>query len=179
MNVDTQDINVIIDKSSKNVEENKSEATNIEISESPVDTIDSQQNIEKLIEEKVEVEEEVEAQTKIGKGQEQSIAESTVSKVESKDDSKVENKIETQSDHKEVTVNKEEVNDGSKLAEVINVQTSEDDNKPTAEHLTLPSTSTMDYRPTNVIDVLLDSIKKITKCNALAFKAIDATLPIL
>lgn len=42
-----------------------------------------------------------------------------------------------------------------------------------------PSTSTMDFKPTNVIDVLLDSIEKITKWNALAFKAIDDTLPIL
>lgn len=35
------------------------------------------------------------------------------------------------------------------------------------------------FRPTNVIEVLLDSIKKITDCNALAHKAIYDTIPIL
>ncbi|XP_059064685.1 uncharacterized protein LOC131856779 [Cryptomeria japonica] len=170
MNVDTHDINVIINKYSENVEEKKTEATTIEISESSINTVDSQQNIEKLIEAQVEAKVEVEAQTETGKGQEQSIAEPIVNKDVGKD----ENKIEKQSDHKELIVNKEEVND-----EVVNVQTSKDDKKLTAEHLTLPSTSTMDYKPTNVIGVLLDSIKKITECNALTFKAIDDTLPIL
>lgn len=42
-----------------------------------------------------------------------------------------------------------------------------------------PSTSTSEFRPTNIIEVLLDSIIRITDCNALAFKAIDNTLPIL
>lgn len=37
---------------------------------------------------------------------------------------------------------------------------------------TPPSTS-MDYRPKNVTDLLLDSIKKITECNTLPFKDID------
>lgn len=54
-----------------------------------------------------------------------------------------------------------------------------EEKKITVEPSTSPSTSTMDFRPTNVTDVLLDSIKKITKCNALAFKAIDEPLPIL
>lgn len=36
-----------------------------------------------------------------------------------------------------------------------------------------------EFRPTNIIEVLLDSIKRITDCNALAFKKIDNTLPIL
>lgn len=35
------------------------------------------------------------------------------------------------------------------------------------------------FRPMNVTEVLLDSIKKITKCNAQAYKAIDDTIPIL
>lgn len=37
----------------------------------------------------------------------------------------------------------------------------------------------IEFRPTNVTKVLLDSIKKITECNALAYKAIDDTIPIL
>lgn len=41
------------------------------------------------------------------------------------------------------------------------------------------STSIGEFRPTNVIEVLLDSIKKIMDCNALAYKEIDNTLPIL
>ncbi|XP_059068534.1 uncharacterized protein LOC131859039 [Cryptomeria japonica] len=49
---------------------------------------------------------------------EQSIVEPTVSKAESKDDSKVENKVETQSEQKEEIVDKEKVNDGSKIAEI-------------------------------------------------------------
>lgn len=40
-------------------------------------------------------------------------------------------------------------------------------------------TSITEYRPTNVKKVLLGSIKKITKCNAQAYKAIDDTIPIL
>lgn len=41
------------------------------------------------------------------------------------------------------------------------------------------STSLSEFRPTNVTEVLLDSIKKITNCNALAYKEIDDTIPIL
>lgn len=41
------------------------------------------------------------------------------------------------------------------------------------------NTSMTKFRPTNVTEVLLDSIKKITNCNALAYKAIDDTIPIL
>lgn len=40
-------------------------------------------------------------------------------------------------------------------------------------------TSLSEFGPTNVTEVLLDSIKKITDCNALAYKAIDDTIPIL
>lgn len=39
--------------------------------------------------------------------------------------------------------------------------------------------SMTEFRPTNVTEVLLDSIKKITECNAQAYKAIDDTIPIL
>lgn len=44
--------------------------------------------------------------------------------------------------------------------------------------ITEPSTSAMEFRSTKVTDILLDSIKKITTCNALSFKAICDTLPI-
>lgn len=143
MNVDTQDFNIVMDKETTQVKQTK--ASNIEIFESLVNTIDSQnieipaevketdttpdatqQYIEKL------VEEEIEEQTKAEKGQEQSIAEPTVNKAESKDDSKVENKIEKQSEHKEETMDKEKFNDGNKTTEVVNVQTSRDEKKPTA-----------------------------------------------
>lgn len=36
-----------------------------------------------------------------------------------------------------------------------------------------------ELRPTNVTEVILDSIKKITECSAQAYKAIDDTIPIL
>lgn len=39
--------------------------------------------------------------------------------------------------------------------------------------------SMTEFRPTNVTEVLLDSIKKITECGAQAYKAIDDTIPIL
>ncbi|XP_059067604.1 uncharacterized protein LOC131858389 [Cryptomeria japonica] len=86
------------------------------------------------------------------------ISELTVSKANSKDNNKDENKVEKKSENKEETVNKEEVNYRSKIEKVVkvNVQTSREDKKPTVEPSTPPSTSTMDYRPTNVIDVLLD-----------------------
>lgn len=107
MNVDTQDFNIVMDKEIAEVK--IADAINIRISESPVNTIDSQNieipaevekpdtipdatqpNIEKLVEAKVEIK----AQTKIGKGQEQSIAKLTDNKAERKDDSKVENKVQ-------------------------------------------------------------------------------------
>lgn len=40
-------------------------------------------------------------------------------------------------------------------------------------------TSLSEFRSTNVNEVLLDSIKKIMDCNALAYKAIDDTIPTL
>lgn len=42
-----------------------------------------------------------------------------------------------------------------------------------------PSTSTGEFKPTNIREVLLDSIQRITNCNTLAFKEIDNTLPTL
>lgn len=155
MNVDTWDFNIVMDKETSEVKQ--TEATNIEISESPVNTIDSQ-NIEIPFEVKEidtildvtqlniknPIKEEIKAQTEIGKGQEQSIAELIVSKAESKDDGKVEKKIETQSEKKEELVNNEKVNNGNKIAIEVNVQTSGGDKKPTAEPHTPPSTYTMD-----------------------------------
>ncbi|XP_059066665.1 uncharacterized protein LOC131857899 [Cryptomeria japonica] len=150
MNVVTQDINVIIDKSSENVEEKKTEATNIEIFEPPVNTLDSQNimettevkktdtisdatppNIEKLEEAQAEAEEKaktkhinVDIQKKVEKPvekePEQSIAEPTVNKTESKDDSKIINTVDTQSDKKEEKMNKDEDNDGN-TEEVVKI----------------------------------------------------------
>lgn len=40
-------------------------------------------------------------------------------------------------------------------------------------------TSMIEFRPMNMTEVLLDSIKKNTECNAQAYKAIDDTIPIL
>lgn len=39
--------------------------------------------------------------------------------------------------------------------------------------------SSLGYKSTNVTEVLLDSIKKITDCSSQAYKAIDDTIPIL
>lgn len=72
-------------------------------------------------------------------------------------------------------MNKEEVNERNKEEVVKEIGQVSKEKKVIAE----PSTSTMNFRPTNVTDVLLDSIKRITYCNSLAFKAIDDTLPIL
>lgn len=139
MNVDTQDINNVLDK--EIAEEKKFEALNVEKLESPVKTIDTQQNIEIPV--------------GIEKEQEQKQSEPKV------------NKNEDKSENKEEKVDKEEV------------KVSGEEKKVIVEPSTPPSTSTMDYKPTNVTDVLLDSIKKITECNALTFKAIDDSLPIL
>lgn len=126
MNVDTQDFNNVMDKETTEVK--KIDTANIEISESPVNTVESQiieiptqvekldtildatqPNIEKLTEAQEEV--EVKTQTKptnvdnqqkveksTKKEPEQSIAEPTVSKIENKEDSKIERKIETQNE---------------------------------------------------------------------------------
>lgn len=44
MNVDTQDINIVLDK--EIVEENKSKSANVEKPESPLKVVDTQQNVE-------------------------------------------------------------------------------------------------------------------------------------
>lgn len=120
MNVDTQEFNIVLDKETTEVK--KAKTTNIEIFESPVNTIDSQQNIEILAEVKkpetipddtlLNIEIPTEAQAK---AHEQSVAELVVNKANSKD----ENKVEKQSQHKEETVNKEEVKDGNKIVEIV------------------------------------------------------------
>lgn len=76
--------------------------------------------------------------------------------------------------------NKNESNEEEVNKEVVKVaeRVSGEEKKIIAEPSNSPSTSTVDFRPTNVTDVLLDSIKKIIECNALAFKAIYESLPI-
>ncbi|XP_059076522.1 uncharacterized protein LOC131028819 [Cryptomeria japonica] len=127
-----QDFNIVMDK--ETLEVKTTDGTNIGISESAVNTVDSQ-NIEKPtevekpdttpdatqsnIEKPVEAEAEIKAQTETGKEQEQSIAEPADSKAEKKNDSKVENKVERQNEKKEETVEKEKVKDESKIVEVI------------------------------------------------------------
>ncbi|XP_057840184.2 uncharacterized protein LOC131050066 [Cryptomeria japonica] len=90
MNFDTQDINIVLDK--ETVEENKAEATNVEISESPVNIVDNQQNIG--------IPEEAE------KEQEQNVSELAGN----------ENKNENKNENTEEKADKEEVKDGSKEA---------------------------------------------------------------
>lgn len=72
-------------------------------------------------------------------------------------------------------MDKEEVNDGNKEEVVKAIGQVSKEKKVIIE----PIPSIINFRPTNVIDVLLDYIKKIIECNALAFKSIDDTLPIL
>ncbi|XP_059069861.1 uncharacterized protein LOC131859797 [Cryptomeria japonica] len=111
MNVDTQDINVVIDKSSKNIKK------------------ETEQKLEKPVEMELEQITSKPAVDSSEAGQEK---EENVKAMEAK-----------------------------------------------IKIITEPGTSSLDFRPTNVTDVLLDSTRKITECNALPFKAIDDTLPIL
>lgn len=140
MNVDTRDFNIVMDK----------ETTEVKKSECIPDN--TQLNTE------IPAEEEVETRTKIG--HEQNISEREDSKIESM----VENKNENKNENKEEKLDKEVVKDGSKEVEVVKVivQTFGEEKKPIAEPCTPPSTFTMDYGPSKVIDVLLDSIKRIT-----------------
>ncbi|XP_059067556.1 uncharacterized protein LOC131032421 [Cryptomeria japonica] len=142
MNVDTQDFNIVMEK--ETIEVKQTDAANIEISESPVNTVDShnieiptqvekpdtiqdatQSNIEKPTEAQAKA--EVKTQTEptnddtqqkvekpIEKEPEQSIVELTISKTKNKDDSKIERKIKTQSEQKEEKMDKQEVNDENK-----------------------------------------------------------------
>ncbi|XP_059064822.1 uncharacterized protein LOC131856883 [Cryptomeria japonica] len=62
---------------------------------------------------------------------------------------------------------------------LFTMKKSEEEKKDNAEPSTSPSSSILDFRPTSVIEVLLDSINKLMDCNALEFKTIDDSLPIL
>ncbi|XP_059070449.1 uncharacterized protein LOC131860101 [Cryptomeria japonica] len=124
MNVDTEDFNIVMDK----------ETTEVKKSETIPD--DTQLNIEILI--------EAEAKTETGTRNEQSISEPT--------DIKTDRKVENKNKNKEGTMDKEEVKNGSKEAETV--KESREEEKKIAESSTLPRTSTMDYRPMNVTDVV-------------------------
>ncbi|XP_059073527.1 uncharacterized protein LOC131874257 [Cryptomeria japonica] len=100
MNVDTQDLNIVLDKETTEVK--RVEATNIEISTSSINIVDSQQNTKEMIEVKkpetipndtqlnTEIMAEAQEEAVAEKGHEQSVAEPIVSKVDSKDENKVE-----------------------------------------------------------------------------------------
>lgn len=107
MNVDTQDFNIVMDKETTEVKKPK--------------TIPNYTQLNTKILGEAQVEAVVE------KGQEQSVAEPTVSKEDSKD----ERKVEKQSEHKKETANKDEVKDGNKIEEVV--KESGDEKKPTTE----------------------------------------------
>lgn len=73
--------------------------------------------------------------------------------------------MQTQTDPPEVDSSKSVTSTGS--TEIVKVigQTS--------------STSLIEFRPTNETELFMDSINKITDCNALAYKEFDDTIPIL
>lgn len=73
--------------------------------------------------------------------------------------------MQTQTDLPKVNINKEVTHTGRLQIVKVVGQSS--------------GSSLTEFRLTNITEVLLDSIKKITECNAQAYKAIDDTIPIL
>lgn len=191
MNVDTQEVNIVVDKESAEVKVDSVE--NNKNSEKPTHTVDSQNTeipaqteqpeTEKPTEEKTTgtwpLESEQPAVVLIEKQLEEEVHNESVTLTVAEKLNQLEKllkvEVQTQTNPPKENASKVDAFDGSKEDIVKVIGQTSIVKKPIVES----STSTGEFRPTNITKVILDSIKRITDCNALTFKAIDNTLPIL